>query len=77
MADSIDARPVVRCLIARPLQNGGIGKSRIVRLSTAFLAMKAGFHVVGPDPDDMAALEAWEREHSGPFNPPRECHESE
>ncbi len=61
MADSIDPRPSVRCLIARPLSDGGIGKSRIVRLSTAFLAMQAGFWVVGPDPDDVKALAEWER----------------
>lgn len=55
-------RPPIRCLIARPLANGGIGRSRIVRLSTAWLALKAGYHVVGPDPDDIAALAKWERE---------------
>lgn len=66
-----EPRPVLRCLIARPLSNGGIGKSRIVRLSTAFLAMKSGFLVVGPDPDDLDALATWEREHPGPFNQPR------
>jgi hypothetical protein len=54
----------VRCIIARPLKNGGIGKSRLVGLSTAFLALKAGFHVVGPDPDDLAALALWEREQA-------------
>jgi hypothetical protein len=55
-------RPKVRCLIARPLKNGGIGKSRLVSLSTAFLALKAGFFVVGPDLDDVVALQRWERE---------------
>lgn len=68
MADSTEPRPQVRCLIARPLSNGKIGKSRIVCLSTAFLAMRAGFHVVGPDPDDLAALAQWERDHAQPFN---------
>lgn len=63
-------KPSVRCLIARPLSNGGIGKSRLVSLSTAFLALKAGFYVVGPDPDDLAALAQWEREQR-PFNQPR------
>jgi hypothetical protein len=63
-------RPVVKCLIARPLKNGGIGKSRLVSLSTAYLALKANFHVVGPDPDDLAALAKWEREQQ-PFNAPR------
>ena len=71
MDASIEPRPSVRCLIARPLKNGGIGKSRLVRLSTALLAMKAGFFVVGPDPDDLAALAKWEREHVPPFNAPR------
>ena len=63
-------RPIVKCLIARPLKNGGIGRSRLVSLSTAYLALKAGFHVVGPDPDDLCALAAWERAQQ-PFNVPR------
>lgn len=67
MADSID-RPAIRCLIARPLKHGGIGRSRLVRLSTALLAVKAGYHVVGPDPDDVLALAQWEREQANPFN---------
>ena len=63
-------RPEIRCLIARPLANGHIGRSRIVTLSTAFLALRAGFYVVGPDPDDMDKLAKWEREQT-PFNGPR------
>lgn len=62
-------KPQVKCLIARPLSNGKIGKSRIVSLGTAYLALKAGFHVVGPDPEDLAALAKWEREQF--TNPPR------
>jgi hypothetical protein len=34
----------------------------LVSLSTAWLALKASYLVVGPDPDDVAALAAWERE---------------
>ena len=64
-------RPVVKCLIARPLKNGGIGKSRLVKLSTAYLALKAGWPVVGPDPQDMNDLAKWERENQAPFNQPR------
>ncbi len=71
MADSIDPRPAVRCLIARPLKHGGIGRSRLVQLSTALLALRAGFHVVGPDPQDLEALATWERAHTVPFNPPK------
>jgi hypothetical protein len=63
-------KPAVKCLIARPLSNGGIGKSRLVTLGTAYLALRAGFHVVGPDPEDLAALAKWEREQY-PFNHPR------
>ena len=63
-------RPDVRCLIARPLKNGGIGKSRLVSLGTAYLALRAGFYVVGPDPDDLDALAKWDRERE-PFNQPR------
>jgi hypothetical protein len=58
----VSERPKVRCLIARPLKNGGIGKSRLVSLSTAFLALKAEFLVVGPDPQDCEDLARWERE---------------
>jgi hypothetical protein len=64
-----DPRPCVRCLIARPLSNGGIGKSRMVRLSTAYLAMQAGFWVVGPDPQDLDDLAAWERRQAAPHLP--------
>lgn len=64
-------RPVLKCLIARPLKTGGIGRSRLVKLSTAFLALKAGFYVVGPDPQDVEALATWERENSQGFNTPR------
>lgn len=64
-------RPLVRCIIARRLSNGGIGRSRIVPLTTALLALKSGaFYVVGPDPHDMAALALWQRNHE-PFNRPR------
>jgi hypothetical protein len=63
-------RPTIRCLIARPLRSGGIGRSRLVSLSTAYLALRAGWHVVGPDPDDVAALAKWAREQE-PFNKPR------
>jgi hypothetical protein len=66
----MDERPTVRCLIARPLQNGGMGRSRLVCLSTAYLALKAGFYVVGPDPDDLADLAKWERDQAQ-FNSPR------
>ncbi len=64
-------KPIVKCLIARKLSNGSFGKSRIVSLGAAYLAMKSGaFAVVGPDPDDVLALAAWERMQP-PFNPLR------
>lgn len=64
-------RPIVRALIARKLADGRYGKSRIVSLATAYIAMKSGgFAVVGPDPDDVVALATWEREQL-PFNQPR------
>ena len=63
-------RPHLKCLIARPLKNGGFGRSRLVRLSTAYLAMKAGWPVVGPDPDDEIAVAKFDRE-AQPFNRPR------
>lgn len=66
-------RPKIRCLIARPLHSGGFGKSRIVSLAAAYLAQRAGYVVVGPDPEDLQLLAAWERQQEGeePFNPPR------
>lgn len=65
-------KPVVTCIIARPLANGGIGKSRIVSLATAYLALRAGFAVVGPDPQTVEALATWQREQEpAPFNHPR------
>lgn len=64
-------RPVLRCLVAKLLPNGRMGKTRIVSLGAAFLAMRAGgFAVVGPDPQDEAALAKWEREQEG-INRPR------
>lgn len=45
-------RPVIRCLIAQILPNNRMGKTRIVSLGAAFLAMRSGmFAVVGPDPE--------------------------
>lgn len=69
-------RPLVRCIIARKLANGGIGKSRVVPLYIGWMAMKANtWFVVGPDPEDMAALATWERDQEPKepeaFNPPR------
>lgn len=68
-----DSRPVVRCFIAKaiPGSYGDVERSRIVQLSTALAAMEAGWIVVGPDPQDMEKLAAWEREHAQPFNGPR------
>jgi hypothetical protein len=64
-------KPIIRALIARKLPNGSFGKSRIVSLATAYIAMRSGaFAVVGPDPDDLIALAAWERAQL-PFNQPR------
>lgn len=68
----MEPRPSIRCLIARPLNNGGYGRSRLVSLSTAYLALRAGYAVVGPDPDDLEALAKWEREQTQPFNQPRQ-----
>lgn len=65
-------KPIVRALIARKLANGRYGKSRLVSLGTAYLALRSWIYaVVGPDPDDLAALAAWERENAQPFNPLR------
>lgn len=69
--DAKTDRPTVRCLIARKLPNGSVGRSQIVTLGTAYLAKKCGaFVILGPDPDDMDALARWERRHQ-PFNQPR------
>jgi hypothetical protein len=67
----VNNRPVIRCLIAQILPNNRMGKTRIVSLGAAFLAMRSGmFAVVGPDPEDEAALAKWEREQEG-INHPR------
>ncbi len=64
-------RPVVRCLVARLLPNDRIGRTHIVSLGAAFLALRSGhFAVVGPDPKDEADLAQWEREQQG-INHPR------
>lgn len=66
---SSNPRPVLWCFIAKPVYGGcgAVERSRMVPLSTAFLAKKAGWAVIGPDPDDEVALAAWERAHA-PFN---------
>lgn len=70
MADSI--RPVVHALIAKDLGDGRVGRTRRVSLATAYLAMKAGWLVLGPDPEDLETLALWERINcQPPFNPPR------
>lgn len=73
LASAVDGltKPVVHCLIARDLGKGRIGRSRRVSLATAYFAMKAGWVVVGPDPEDVEVLAVWERIHRQPFNPPR------
>ena len=58
-------RPVLRCFAARLSADGRIGRAEIVSLGEAYLLFAAGTHaIVGPDPDDEAALAAWEREQA-------------
>jgi len=68
--DGSTDRPIIKCLIARKLDTDGYrcGRSRIVSLQTAWVAVQSGaFVAVGPDPQDMEALAAWERDQA-PFN---------
>ena len=54
-------RPVLHALIAKDLGGGQVGRSRLVDLATAYLAVKSRLYVcVGPDPEDMEALARWE-----------------
>lgn len=60
------------CFIAKPVYGGrgDVERSRMVPLSTAYLAKQAGWIIVGPDPQDEDALAAWERTRQ-PFNQAR------
>lgn len=58
-------RPILHAIIARKLANGDMGRSRVVTLGVAYLAMKSGqYWVLGPDPEDEDRLAAWEREQA-------------
>jgi hypothetical protein len=61
--DPIPDRPIVWCLVARPLGGGEITRTTRVHLSSVPDYVKAGWYAVGPDPSDMEALAKWEREH--------------
>jgi hypothetical protein len=56
-------RPVLWCLVARPLGGGEITRTTRVPLSSAIDYFNAGWFVVRPDPSDEIALAKWEREH--------------
>ena len=64
-------RPIVRCLVARPLRDGDVSRPKLVSLAEAYIHMRRGWFVVGPDPDDIGALAAWEREQARGLNRPR------
>ena len=61
--------PMIRCLIARMNARGRVRSIRLVSLGAAFLAMKEGWVVIGPDPQDMQRYEAWLHSRE-PFNRP-------
>ena len=70
MAGGSTEKPAVRCLIARKLDPAArtVGRSRLVSLQTAYIALRSGGWVaIGPDPEDMETLAAWERDQA-PFN---------
>lgn len=55
-------RPEVRCLAARPITaTGHYSLPALITLYQADYMRTLGFHIIGPDPADMAALAAWER----------------
>jgi hypothetical protein len=60
----IHARPILWCLVARPLGGGEITRTARVPLSSALEYFKAGWYVVGPDPSSEIELAKWEREHA-------------
>lgn len=64
-------RPHVRCLVARTLRDGSFSRTKLVTLAEAYVHMQCGWQVVGPDPDDIDALEEWERTQNPFGNRPR------
>ena len=62
-------RPTIHCFIARRKANGRVRSVRRVSLQAAYLAMKDGWIVVGPDPQDMQTYERWLTARQ-PFNRP-------
>jgi len=67
----MDDRPVIHCLVARPLRDGSLSRTKLVSLAEAYVHMRCGWLVVGPDPGDVEALEAWQRRQAPGLNPPR------
>jgi hypothetical protein len=63
VVDPIPDRPIVHCLVARPIGGGEITRTLRVPLSSVPSYVKAGWNAVGPDPGDISALAKWEREH--------------
>jgi hypothetical protein len=55
-------RPIIWCLVARPLPGGEFTRTARVPLGAVPTYLKAGFVAVGPDPADMEALAQYERE---------------
>lgn len=70
------ARPIVHCLAAPAIRDRyGMDDGTVrlmpivVSLETAlWLSREYGWWMCGPDPHDMIALDAWQREQE-PFNP--------
>jgi hypothetical protein len=63
VVDTIPDRPIVHCLVARPIGGGEITRTLRVPLSMVPDYVKAGWHAVGPDPGDMETLALWVSEH--------------
>lgn len=56
-----DPRPEIHCLAARPLTTTGhYSMPALVTLPHAAHLRRQGYHIIGPDPADMAALAQWE-----------------
>lgn len=57
----MDAKPIVHCLVARPVSDLIWGVPQRTSLARAAKLKLRGWIIVGPDPEDMWALTAWEK----------------
>jgi hypothetical protein len=56
-----DARPRLRCFVAKTYRAGTPGPVLVVGLAEALDYMQQGWTVIGPDPHDEVDLAAWQK----------------